>query len=80
MFASKRQNERLVALLIAGILFINYPILSLFSKPRLLFGAPVLYLYLFAVWLLFILLLAIIVGRDSNHPYSSKTTQAEETG
>lgn len=51
---AKRQHERLVAVFIIGVILLNYPLLSLFSKVQLLFGVPVLYLYLFMVWFIFI--------------------------
>ena len=50
MISSKKHNERLVILALAGILTLNYPLLSLFSKHNLLFGTPILYLYLFLAW------------------------------
>lgn len=30
--------------------FLNYPLLSLFSRDSFLFGIPVFYLYLFCLW------------------------------
>ena len=50
MLSSKKHNERLVALALAGILALNYPVLFLFSNHNLLYGIPILYLYLFLVW------------------------------
>ena len=63
MLPSKRSNERLLALVIIGAIALNYPFISLFSITSLLFGIPVLYLYLFLVWGGFILLAAMIVTR-----------------
>lgn len=62
----KRRNERLIVLLVIGAIALNYPLLSLFSTVRLLFGIPVLYLYIFAAWFLLILCIALILdGRGS---------------
>jgi hypothetical protein len=61
---SKRQNERLIVVFIVGVIALNYPLLSLFSKIQLLFGVPVLYLYLFFLWSLFIIGVAITVERS----------------
>jgi hypothetical protein len=65
---AKRQNERLIVLPLVGIIALNYPLLSLFSRVKLLFGVPVLYLYLFAVWLLFILCVAVILEKSAPAP------------
>ncbi len=59
----KHQKERLLALAILGGLALNFPLLSLFSRDDLLFGIPVLFLYLFLFWSLFVLLIALIVRR-----------------
>lgn len=61
----KRQRERLIVLPLVGFIALNYPLLSLFSRVRLLFGVPVLYLYLFAVWLLFILCVALLLEKPT---------------
>ena len=45
---------------------LNYPLLSLFNKPILMFDIPYLYFYLFSVWTLFILFVAwVLDGRIS---------------
>jgi len=60
---AKRQRERLIVLPVLGVIALNYPLLSLFSLGKLLFGVPVLYLYLFTVWLLFILGVALVLEK-----------------
>ena len=50
----RRQNERLIALLIAGALALSFPLLSLFIRFSIVFGIPLLYFYLFFVWALII--------------------------
>lgn len=59
----RRKIQRLLVLFAFGCLCLNYPLLALFSKKSLWFGFPTLYLYLFALWLLFILLIAIVTER-----------------
>jgi len=59
----KRKIQRLLVLFAFGCLALNYPLLALFSKTLLWYGIPVLYLYLFALWALFILLIAIVTER-----------------
>ena len=63
MLSNKKHNERLVALALAGILALNYPLLFLFSNHSLVFGIPILYLYLFLVWGVLIGFMAWIMQR-----------------
>lgn len=55
--------ERLVALFLAGWIAFNPPILGLFGVPVMVFGVPLLYLYLFVGWAGLIALAALIVER-----------------
>ncbi|MEJ2038675.1 MAG: hypothetical protein P8X55_07035 [Desulfosarcinaceae bacterium] len=50
------RGYRLVAIFLLGFALFNYPLLSLFNLPRRIGGIPMLYAYLFMVWLLLILL------------------------
>lgn len=63
MHRSDITGQRLVAIVLLGCVLFNYPVLSLFSKPGALFGIPLLYLYIFAVWALFIGLIAWLIER-----------------
>lgn len=60
------KNGRLMAVFFLGVLLLTYPILTLFDHPTLLFGIPLLYLYLFVVWLVIIGLI-ILVTRNPLH-------------
>jgi hypothetical protein len=75
---TKQHNERLIALLIVGLLALNYPLLSLFSKARLIFGVPVLYLYLFSVWYIFITFVALNLARPSSPPAMPDRTESDK--
>ena len=55
-FESK--GQRFVALCLLGILLFNYPILALFNVSGMLFGVPVLYVYMFIAWAALIALMA----------------------
>ena len=55
--------ERVIVLAVAGLLAFNYPLLSLFSVPVRWLGIPLLYLYLFTVWCVFIGLVAWFLER-----------------
>lgn len=58
-------GQRLVAMFIAGVLLLNYPLLSLFDRPLSLFGLPLLHVYLFLVWGGLIFLVGWIVERGA---------------
>lgn len=66
-------GQRLAALCLLGWLLFNYPLLSLFNGAGTWFGIPLLYAYLFVVWMLFIALLALIVEKKlSRKPTSTE--------
>ncbi|MBC8317326.1 MAG: hypothetical protein H8E41_05430 [Desulfobulbaceae bacterium] len=76
----RRQNERLIVILIIGVIALNYPLLSLFSKVKLIFGIPVLYFYLFTVWTVFIGCVALVLEKTTSSPLiipSPKPEKAE---
>jgi hypothetical protein len=58
-------GQRLVVVSLAGAMLINYPLLSLFDGVGQLAGIPSLYLYVFAVWIGMIALMAWIIERGS---------------
>ena len=66
MLRRTARRDRLVGLFVAGALLLNPPILNLFGGT--VFGWPVLYLYLFAVWALFIAAIAFIVQASATPP------------
>jgi len=72
----KRKGERLISLLIVGTLFLNFPLLSVFSKNYLFLGFPVLFLYLFIIWGLIIGAMAFVL-RD-RLPRSSNPTDTRK--
>jgi len=59
----KRKIQRLLVLFVFGIFALNYPLLALFSKTVLWFGIPLLYLYIFVFWVLFIICIAFVAER-----------------
>ncbi|MCP4406950.1 MAG: hypothetical protein GY807_04165 [Gammaproteobacteria bacterium] len=65
MFSPEKGNDRLIALVLVGVLALNYPLLSLFSGASFLFGIPILYLYLFFIWGIFISLAALIIEHNT---------------
>jgi hypothetical protein len=59
----RRKIQRLLVLFVFAALALNYPLLALFSKTVLLFGIPLLYLYIFVLWLVFIIFIAFVAER-----------------
>lgn len=43
-------GAKLGLLFVLGALLLNFPVLAIFNRPAALGGVPVLYLYLFGVW------------------------------
>jgi hypothetical protein len=59
-----KTGQRLVALFIAGVVLLNYPILFLFTRRVSVGGVPLLYVYVFAVWTALIAALAWVIERS----------------
>jgi len=45
-----KMGERAIALFLLAFLAFNPPLLSIFSADLIVFGVPLLYLYLFCAW------------------------------
>lgn len=56
-------RQRLVAVFLAAVFLLNYPVLSLFDRPESFLGLPTLYVFIFAVWVALIAAIAWIVER-----------------
>lgn len=72
MLSTEKNNDRLIALVLIGVLALNYPLLSLFSDASFLFGIPILYLYLFSIWGTFIFLAALVIERKTKKGKTSE--------
>ena len=57
------KGQRLVALFLVGCLLFSYPPLSIFSQDGLVWGIPILYVYIFLAWAALIGLMAIVIER-----------------
>ena len=78
MASRQIQNDRLIVLLLFGIIALNYPLLAIFNKQILWLGIPVLYLYLFLAWALFIGLLACVMEKGVLPKSSQKPTKPQQ--
>ncbi len=48
----KRHQQKLVVLSLVLFILLNAPILLLFNQVKEIFGLPLLFVYLFSIWLL----------------------------
>jgi hypothetical protein len=69
MTRDKFNGRRLAGLFLLGMLLFNFPLISLFNRPVLTLGIPVLYLYLFAAWLLIIFLMLVVSRTKPDTPF-----------
>ncbi len=74
-------GERLVALFLLAVLLLNPPLLTIFDSSATVWQIPTLYVYLFAVWGLLIILLALVTeltppGADSEQPPTDEGLQS----
>ena len=61
MSKSPLSIQRLVAVFLAGVLLLDYPLLPLFNGAGTWFGIPSLYAYLFIAWAILVALIAAAV-------------------
>lgn len=54
-------GQRLIALFLIGCLLLNFPLLALFSTASMVWGIPLLYVYIFLGWALLIALMALLI-------------------
>lgn len=59
------KGQRLVALCMLGVLLFNYPMLAVFNVASTVFGIPLLYVYIFAVWTLLTAGMAYVVEKKT---------------
>jgi len=58
-----RRRDRLIGLFLLALVLLNPPLLMLFGGGDTVFGLPLLYVYIFAAWLLIIGAVAWIAER-----------------
>lgn len=59
----KRHQQKLVVLSLLLLLVLNLPIVLLFDSAENVLGFPVIYIYIFSVWLFSVLMSWIVVRR-----------------
>lgn len=55
------KGQQLVALFLIGVLLFNYPLLFLFSTESMVWGIPILYVFIFVAWAVLIALITMII-------------------
>jgi hypothetical protein len=73
MTPENKKYKRLVALFLFGLVLFNYPILSLLNLDILVFGLPLLYIYIYGIWGLLILLAALATRNRPKEPIDNST-------
>ncbi|MFQ5785273.1 MAG: hypothetical protein ACE5H8_10675 [Alphaproteobacteria bacterium] len=63
MNGSRVTADRIAALFLLGALAFNAPILMIFSGGPMIFGVPLLYVYLFGAWAVLIALMGLSARR-----------------
>lgn len=58
-------NEKLVFFSAIFCVLLLYPVLSIFNRSSLIWGIPILYLYLFVAWIFIIAVLFYMVRKDN---------------
>ncbi|CAH0995524.1 hypothetical protein EMA8858_01647 [Emticicia aquatica] len=54
------KQQKAIAITIFLICLLNFPILSLFNKAIFVLGIPLVYVYIFSVWIIGIIIIALI--------------------
>ena len=61
-----KKEQRIVFITIAFVILTGYPFLKIFDIDKIVLGMPMLYTYLFFIWLLYIVVIAIMMKSKKN--------------
>lgn len=70
------KNKRTTGLLIIAFFCFNYPVLSFVNRPVMISGVPILYLYLFVLWIA-VIGVSVVISSTTRDDSSVKTDQGE---
>lgn len=59
----KRHQQKLVILSMGLTLALNIPLLFIFNAPEAIAGIPLIYLYIFGVWVLSVVITFVVIKR-----------------
>jgi energy-coupling factor transporter transmembrane protein EcfT len=74
------RHKLLLLLALCAIMALNYPWLSLFSLETLVFGLPLMQVYLFALWISIILIIRFLSEGGAREPDSKPTQRQVDSG
>ena len=60
---SDDRGSQLIILVLVFVVLLNYPVLQIFDREELWLGMPVLYFYLFFIWLMLIVVVGLVVRK-----------------
>ncbi len=69
------KSPRLIGIFIFSTILFCYPVLTMFSSKAMLYGIPMLYVYIFAAWI-GIIFLIYLATRKSRKPRLPKSSDA----
>ncbi len=69
-------KESWIAFFAMGIIMMNYPFISIFNKPRMVYHLPLLYIYLLFGWLVSICVI-FLFSKASNLPKDDDNDKGE---
>jgi len=72
-------GESMLFLFLLGVFLFNAPLISIVDLPQLLFGIPLLYVYLFAAWGVLLLVGAFIIEKSGDED-ADKEVRDEAAG
>ena len=61
MGSQKQKNVKMIILFISGFVFFNFPLMSIFSKNKTILSVPVLYTFIYILWLILIIITFLII-------------------
>lgn len=61
----RKTTQRLVGVFFVFLILFNFPILNIFWKQERVLGVPMIFLYIFAVWLLLLIAVYYLTERPA---------------
>ncbi len=57
------RSPKLIGTFLFFFALLNFPVIGFFNQEKIIVGIPLLYAYLFSIWLVFIILMFLIVRK-----------------
>lgn len=59
------KSQYLWSVFFLGLFLMNYPVLSIYNIPKIIFGIPLLYVMVFGFWVLLILVTYLVIRKTN---------------